>query len=590
LLKTLVPGVVVILIAVAVVALVGSGQKAPYTPGDTVEGITNELQRKVPDGFAKIPFVDVAQEAGIDFRHSHGTRSIQLPEDMGSGLAWGDYDGDGDPDLYVVNQAGPLPERKSWPSSPASNRLFRNSGDGTFVDVTAEAGVGVRDMGMAATWGDVDSDRDLDLLVTSYGSLRLFENSGDGTFVDVTKKAGLGAKGYWAGASWGDFDRDGDLDLYVCGYVNYTFDPEIQKKSTSLYASVIPASLNPSTYKPHKNVLFENDGSGRFTDVTERAGVANTKGRSLGAAFCDFDEDGWLDLYIANDISDNVLYRNMRDGTFKDSSHAAWVADYRGAMGLAITDWDSDHDLDMFVTHWIAQENALYVNLRSEQKELNKGGKKTFVNFQDDADQMGVGQIALDFIGWGTFFLDLDNDARPDLFVANGSTFQKEDDERFLIPMRPLLFWNKGPQHGFFDVGRVCGDYFSKQWVGRGAACADYDGDGDVDFAVVHNGERLALLQNQAANGNHWLGVRLRGDKTNTFGLGSKVTVICGESVQALVVGAMPSYLSQPDLTLHFGLAQRTEVERVEISWLSGKRQTLTRVKADQIMTVDEPK
>ncbi|MFQ5505545.1 MAG: FG-GAP repeat domain-containing protein, partial [Planctomycetota bacterium] len=444
LLRTLLPGVLVIIVALAWLLLFPSGKKARYTPGEAVPGITRELERRVPEGFAPVAFREVSREAGIDFTHFWGCRSIQLPEDMGSGLAWGDYDGDGDPDLYAVNQAGPLTERESWGKSPASSRLYRNDGNGTFTDVSARAGLEVRELGMAAVWADADSDGDLDLLLTHYGSMQLYRNDGDGSFTDVTREAGLEERGYWSGASFGDYDRDGDLDLYVCGYVHYTFDPADRKRTSSAYASVIPASLNPSTYKPQHNALFENDGEGHFADVTERAGVANVAGRSLGAAWCDFDEDGWLDLYVANDISDNVMYRNLGDGTFEDKSHASWVADYRGAMGMAIADWDSDHDLDMFITHWIAQENALYVNLLSEQKSLKSSGDQGFVQFQDDADQMGVGQIALDYIGWGSDFLDFDNDGRLDLFVVNGSTFQEKDRPDRLVPMRNLLFWNGG--------------------------------------------------------------------------------------------------------------------------------------------------
>lgn len=588
--RTLLPGVMVVIVAVLALVISRAGSRQQYRPGESVEGITRGLAREVPAGFAPVRFVDVAVAAGLDFRHFPGVRSTQLPEDMGSGVAWGDYDGDGDPDLYAVNQAGPLTEREAWASSPGSNRLYRNEGDGSFTDVTAEAGVGVRALGMAAVWGDVDSDGDLDLLVTNYGSLVLFENRGDGTFADITVASGLEQQGYWSGASFGDYDRDGDLDLYVCGYVQYTFDPGDRDSKSSMYANVVPASLNPSTYRPHRNLLFANDGDGRFVDVTSHAGVANLEGRSLSASWCDFDEDGWQDLYVANDISDNVMYRNRGDGTFEDVSHASWVADYRGAMGIAIADCDGDRDLDMFITHWIAQENALYLNLRSERPGLDGRAKPAFVNFVDDADRLGVGQIALDFVGWGTFFLDFDNDAHPDLFVANGSTFQAPEDPRRLLPMRPHLFWNQGTGRGFFEVGEFCGDYFKGEWVGRGAAPADYDGDGDVDIAVLNHGGQLALLQNQSSNRKHWLGIRLVGRGKNRFGVGAKVTVECGGKIQAGAVGATPSYMSQPDLNLHFGLGEAKSVDCVEVRWPGGKLQVLNSVTADQVLAIEEPR
>lgn len=588
LLRTLVPGLaIMLLVAVALLWRMRGGDE--YVPGEEVEGITSGLSRAVPEGFTPVMFREVALESGIDFQHFHGSRSVQLPEDMGSGVAWGDYDGDGDPDLFVVNEAGSLAAEADWDASPASCRLYRNEGDGSFVDVTEAAGVGLRTLGMTAVWIDHDGDRDLDLLVTGYGSMTLYQNQGDGSFLDATADAGLTQKGYWAAASFGDFDRDGDLDLYVCGYVQYSFDPKDRERATSQYESVIPATLNPSTYPPHPNLLLENDGSGKFTDVTGRAGVANEKGRSLGAIWCDFDEDGWLDLYVANDISDNVMYRNRGDGTFDDTSHASWVADYRGAMGMAVCDWDSDGDLDIFVTHWIAQENALYVNLLAERRGLEGAAPDAFCSFQDDADRMGVGQIALDFVGWGTFFFDFDNDTRPDLFVANGSTFQKDDDPSQLVPMRSQLFWNHGPQHGFYDVGEFVSRYFLEEHVGRGAACADYDGDGDQDLAVVHHGGRLALLRNDLDNGNHWLGIRLRGKGKNTHGLGATVTVTCGERVQAYAVGATPSYLSWPDTTLHFGLAENGRAEKIEIRWPDGTEQLLTDVEGDRVLTVEEP-
>ncbi len=587
LVKTLVPGAVFVLAGVLVVVFLTVGNHSSYTPGEDVEGITRDLERSIPAEFTPVRFRQVAEEAGIQFRHFHGQRSTQLPEDMGSGLAWGDYDGDGDPDLYLVNEAGALTGQDSWSSSPAGNRLYRNEGNGTFTDVTAESGLGVRELGMAAAWGDYDSDGDLDLVVTNYGSLLLFNNRGDGTFTEVGSAAGVDQQGYWAGASWGDYDRDGNLDLYVCGYVQYSYDAEDRKRTTSQYASVIPASLNPSTYQPHRNLLFQNNGDGTFADVTARAGVANEDGRSLGSSWCDFDDDGWPDLYVANDISDNVFYWNRGDGTFAEVSHAAWVADYRGAMGIAVADWDSDQDLDIFISHWIAQENALYTSLARDRKGSDVKLAAP-VNFMDDADRTGLGQIALDYIGWGTFFFDFDNDGRPDLFVTNGSTFQQERDERFLVPMKPLLFWNRGREDGFFEVGAFCGTYFQQEYVGRGAAPADYDGDGRLDMAVLHFGGKMALLKNEGQTNNHWLAVRLRSRDKNTFGVGGKVTVFHGGKARIAVVGATPSYLSQPDLTLHFGLGADAEVERLEVTWPAGQRQVLEHVEADRIITIEK--
>jgi hypothetical protein len=258
-------------------------------------------------------------------------------------------------------------------------------------------------------------------------------------------------------------------------------------------------------------------------------------------------------------------------------------------MGLAVADWDSDDDLDLFISHWIAQENALYTNLLAERRAPDAKGPIPPI-FIDDADRVGLGQIALDFIGWGAFFFDFDNDGHPDLFVSNGSTFQREDDPRLLVPMRPLLFWNEGTEKGFFDVGAFCGEFFMKERVGRGAAPADIDGDGDLDFAVVHHGDGLALLRNEGRTGNHWLAVRLKGRGKNTFGVGARVVLVRGGKSQAAMIGATPSYLSQPDLAIHFGMGKDAEAERLEVRWPSGKEQVLTAVKADRVVSIEEPK
>ena len=312
-----------------------------YTPGEAVEGITSELVRKIPPGYQPVRFTDVTRKAGINFTHFHGVRSTQLPEDMGSGAAWGDYDGDGWLDLYLCDIAAPLtatPEQVA--ASPGGNRLYRSRGNGTFEDVTEASGVGFKGVSMGVAWADYDNDGHLDLIVTSYDRLILYYNRGDGTFEDVTRAARLDKfRGFWAGASWADYDRDGQLDIYICGYVQYAFKPEFAGSASRQFTATVPFMLNPSSYEPQRNLLLRNNGDGTFTDVTKRAGVENLSGRSLSAAWADYDGDGWPDLYVANDISDNVMYLNLRNGRFADVSHAAWVADYRGAMGLGIADW-----------------------------------------------------------------------------------------------------------------------------------------------------------------------------------------------------------------------------------------------------------
>jgi Flp pilus assembly protein TadD len=578
-------GVLVTLAAATV--LLWRRDPGTYTPGEGLasdDAITKGLARDAPPDLPRVRFEEAAASAGIRFRHFSGRRSTQLPEDMGSGAAWGDYDGDGDPDLYLVNADGPLDATESErAASPAAGALFRNDGDGRFTDVTAEAGVGTRGCGMGAAWGDFDDDGDLDLAVTRFGTIVLYRNDG-GRFADVSKASGVGSfEGFWAGASWADADRDGDLDLYVAGYVRYRRDASSAGRVSTQYKAQVPFTLNPSSYPPERNLLFRNEG-GRFREIGARAGVDNPTGRSLSAAWADFDADGWPDLYVANDVSDNALFHNRGDGTFEDWSHSAWVADPRGAMGLAIGDWNGDGDRDIFITHWIAQENALF-----DSQERGAGGAPGGHRFLDVADQVGLGQIALDFVGWGTTFLDYDNDGRPDLFVANGSTFQREDDPSRLVPMRNQLFWNAGADRGFFEAGASGGEAFAVENVGRGAAVADYDGDGDEDVVVTVNGGAARLLRNEGGSAQGWMRVVLRSEPrrlaggsaktgrgaftTPTFANGAVVTVVAGGSMQTQEIGSQPSYLSQmPAGEAHFGLGAARAVERLEIAWPDGRK------------------
>jgi hypothetical protein len=579
-------GLAVVLAASAAVLLARHGSRETYSPGGTVEGITATLDRDLPSDYPRVQFKDVTTEAGIRIRHFDGARSTQLPEDMGSGAAWGDYDNDGRLDLFIANIAGALtrsPEELA--GSPAGSRLYHNESDGTFDDVTEDAGLSERGAAMAAAWGDADGDGFLDLVVTRYGGLRLYRNNRDGTLSDVTQAAGLsGFEGFWTGASWADYDKDGDLDLYVCGYVQYRYRPEDAARSTLQYQATVPYTLNPSSYAPERNLLFRNEAPLRFREVAKAAGVDNPQGRSLSAAWCDFDEDGWLDLYVANDVSDNVLYRNLGNGRFADVSHAAWVADYRGAMGLAIADWDGDEDQDIFVTHWIAQENALYSNLkRAFDAPPAPPGE---LRFMDVADMVGLGQIALDYIGWGTSFVDYDNDGRPDLFVVNGSTFQDPADPSRLAPMRNLLFWNAGKERGFFEVGTGSGEVFSRAAVGRGAAFADYDADGDLDVLVVNHGGPALLLRNEGGHRNNWLSVRALMRKGNRFGLGARVQIEAGGQRQTIQIGSQPSYLSQNPYEAHFGLGQAERVDRLVVVFPDGSRVERTGVPVNQRLTV----
>lgn len=579
-------GVFIFVAVVSIVIWFVSKPDPIYRPGEKIEGLTNELSRSIPDDYPRVLFTDVAKEAGIIYKHFSGRRSFQLPEDMGSGAAWGDYDNDGWLDLYVANEVGPLTlTDKEIRESPAHNVLYRNNGDGTFEEVSGQAGVDFRGWSMAPTWVDYDNDGWLDLFISCYGENVFYHNNGDGTFTDKTMETGLGGKrGFWTGASWSDFNRDGFLDLYVCGYVQYSY-PDAQK-STLQYAVEVPASINPSSFKPERNLLYRNNGDGSFTEIAEKAGVENINGRSLSAAWCDFDEDGWPDLYVANDVSDNVLFMNLGNETFKEISHSAFVADYRGAMGIAVGDWDGDGDMDMFITHWIAQENALYSGMRSQYAALNISGNTT--KFMDEADRYGLGEIALDYIGFGTSFFDYDNDGWLDLFIANGSTFQQKRKPWLLIPMVDQLFWNRGKDEGFYDVSIVSGEAFESEFVGRGAAFGDYDNDGDVDIFITNNNGPGILLRNEGGNQNQWLQVNLEGVQSNRQALGVKLRLVTRDRAQLRQVGAQSSYLSQNSLIEHFGLGVELSVDTLEIIWPSGVRQVLHNIKTNQTIHVIE--
>jgi len=568
----------------------------PYSPGserESGEEITRVRARPGAAAGPPIAFVDAAAEAGLVFRHFDGRRSTQLPEDMGSGAAWGDFDGDGDADLFLVNESGPLTlSPAAIAASATRGRLFRNDG-GVFVDVTGAAGIAATGCGMGAAWGDFDGDRDLDLVVTRFGTSLLYRNDGEGRFTDVSATSGVGGpRGFWTGAAWADYDRDGDLDLYVCGYVQYRSDGVAAGSRTPQYKTLVPSTLNPSSYPPERNLLFRNE-RGRFDEVARAAGVDNPTGRSLSATWADFDGDLLPDLYVANDVSDNALFHNRGDGTFADISHPAWVADPRGAMGLAVGDWNNDGDADIFITHWLAQENALYDNQRGTMAATPEAP----LHFVDRADDLGLGQIALDFVGWGTEFFDYDNDGRLDLLAVNGSTFPLEGEPTLLTPMRNQLFWNAGPDEGFLEVGAGSGPAFAIENVARGAATADYDDDGDLDAVVVVNRGEVRLLRNDGGNKAHRLRVVLRGPaekgprppRTTTNATGALVRAEAGGVVQVREVGGASSYLSQsPPGEVWFGLGEATQVDRLEVVWPDGRREEFHDLPVPATATITE--
>jgi tetratricopeptide (TPR) repeat protein len=584
-----------------------------YTPGEASKDITSVLERSTPavvpariyptnkipaartvdalaDPGASLPagapeprFSDVTKAAGLaSFRQFQGPRTSQLPEDMGSGVAWGDFDNDGLDDLFVVSGGGSLelPDSQLAPSV-----LYRNLGDGRFEKVNGFPELRIR--GMGAAWGDFDNDGRLDLVVSSYDRLYLFHNNGDGTFTDLTRKAGLDRyRGFWAGVSWGDYNRDGYLDLYVCGYVKYSGAGQNAGSSSSQFGLEVPFTLNPASFEAERNLLFRNNGNGSFTEVAKELGVDNPDGRSLSALWHDFDGDGWPDLYVANDISENKLFLN-RKAKFVDGGRSAWVEEYRGSMGLAAADFDRDGDDDLFISHWIAQGYALYQSLLSEQKGMANASE---LHFTDVAANMGIGQPSLQRIGWGTSFVDFDSDGWPDLIVANGSTFeQKESSPRSLVSMPSFLFWNE--QGNFFHDLAPWNRSLSQPHVSRGLAVADYNNDGAMDVAIVDHGDGVRLLRNDIPQGN-WTEFRLHSRVPTTgaaLGFGDGATVIgwVGGVPLRRTVGSS-SYLSQDSHRIHIGLGPATQVDRLEVRWLRGKRENWANLTANQIWDITQ--
>lgn len=565
--------------AVLAFTLASCSRKAP--PEQQAQ-VFDSQARNLAGAGPQIVFSDVTRQAGIDFVHSRGQRTHQLPEDMGSGAAWGDYDNDGFPDLYLVNQPGPWGE-PAGPDAPTSH-LYHNNRDGTFTDVTAQAGVANRGgYGMGAAWGDYDNDGFLDLYVTNYGRSVLYHNNGNGTFTDVTDRAGVANNLWGMTPLWFDYDNDGYLDLYVPNYVNYNLRGVPVGATAAQYGVNVPFTLNPASFKPAPNRLYHNNHNGTFTDVAHKLGVDDANGRSLVAAFTDFSLQGNPDLYVGNDISDNRLYYNLGHGRFVDISAASWTEENRGTMGIALGDFDGDGDNDMFLTHWVSQGDALYQNLWAEQQHKGK------IHLQDAADLYGVGSISMPVVGWGTFFFDFDNDGKLDLFVVNGSTLEDKADTTKLIPEAPFLFWSKG-ETGFYDLGKsgAAGSALQQPRVARGAAYADFDGDGDLDVIITTNHGPPLLLRNDGGNRNHWLAVHLIGMKSNREGLGAKLTLTSGGNRAYREYGVGTSYLSQSVPDSWFGLGQSDRVDSLAIIWPSGTHQEFSNLPINRTLIITE--
>ena len=530
-------------------------------------------------------FVESAAAAGLDFTHVNGaTGQFYMPEVMGSGVALFDYDNDGDLDVFLV-QGGPLgtagaqtPARAAAPAS----RLFRNdlivaaSGAPTlrFTDVTARAGVGLHAYGMGAATGDYDNDGDLDLFVTSFGPDTLYRNNSDGTFSDVTKEAGVSDPLWSTSAAFLDFDRDGDLDLFAANYLDFT------TADNKVCHDPVGARdyCSPRAFRPVPDRLYRNDGQGRFADVSEAAGISTADGNGLGVAVGDYNGDGWLDLYVANDATANQLWINRRDGTFADEGLLSGSAlnaagNPEGSMGVASGDVDADGDEDLFVTNIIGETFVLYVN----------DGKGAF---EDARVRAGLARPTAAFTGFGTEWFDYDNDGWLDLLVANGAVNTIEQQRGQPVPyrMKNQLFHNTG-RGQFEETSAAGGPAFARAEVSRGAAFGDIDNDGDTDVVVTNNNGPVRLLINQTDARHHWLQVRLQQDAGQRFAFGARVGIErAGKPTLWRRVKTDGSYLSASDLRVHVGLGSSTAIDAVVVEWPDGVRERWTSIGPDRLV------
>ena len=525
-----------------------------------------------------VQFRDVTQQAGIHFVHNHGAFGKKfLPETMGPGVAFIDYDNDGWPDIFLVNGM-------DWPGhvlKHSTPKLYHNNHDGTFTDVTHKAGLDVEMFGMGVAVGDYDNDGYDDLFVTAYGQSRLFHNNGNGTFTDVTQKAGLlGPKEFSTSAAWVDYDKDGQLDLVVGNYVQWTPD-------TDLYCTLDGKSKSyctPESYKGTSVRLWHNRGNGTFEEVTQKAGLGDPTSKTLGIAVLDYDNDGWPDLLFSNDTQPNKLYRNNGNGTFTEKAVVAGIAFSedgvaRAGMGVDAADYDHSGFPSLLITNFANQMLSLYHN----------EGKGLFV---DEAPRSEIGRASLLTLGFGCFFFDYDLDGWPDVLVANGhidADIQRvQANVKYAMP--PHLFRNIG-KGKFEEVTKSLGQAFATPRVGRGAAYADFNNDGRLDLLLSTNGGPVYLFRNEvqgAAASNRSLRIKLTGTKSNRDGIGATVRLSAGGETQTQMLRSGSSYLSASELVLTFGLAHYDKADTVEIRWPSGQIDRLSNVNTGQTVTVTE--
>ncbi|MGA2888837.1 MAG: CRTAC1 family protein [Terracidiphilus sp.] len=552
----------------------GTAQPTPAVPAPA-----NRAQLAAPRPSGPIIFTDVTEQAGIHFKHNSGAFGAKyLPETMGSGVCVIDYDNDGWPDIFFVNSMD-WPGHVKGKSYPA---LYHNNHDGTFTDVTRQAGLDIEMYGMGCAVGDFDNDGYDDIYVTAIGGSHLFRNLQNGKFADVTAKAGLADSGFPSGAVWFDYDNDGKLDLFVAHYVDWSQRSDQFCSLDGKHKSY----CTPEVYRGQSARLFHNLDNGRFEDVTKRAGLYDPNGKSLGVALLDYDNDGWIDLFVSNDTAANKLYHNNRNGTFSESGFTAGVAfsdagRARAGMGTDAGDYDGSGRQSLVIGNFTDESIALYHNDGSGL-------------FTDQSVNAGITLPSAQSLTFGCFFFDYDLDGRLDIFAANGHV---ADDISVMRPNLhyaepPLLFHNLGLGK-FQDVTADVGPALRRLIVARGAAYADIDNDGDLDLVVTTNNGPAYLFRNDNGNRNDMLRLKLVGTKSNRDAIGAKVTLTAAGGIrQHAMVKSGSSYLSQSELPLTFGLGKPGTVDElnIEIAWPSGSKETLSHITPDQFLVVEEGK
>jgi len=511
-------------------------------------------------------FADVTAQAGIHFQHNSGAYGGKLlPETLGSGCAFLDYDADGWPDILLVNSM-------DWPGHKRQRstlKLYRNNRDGTFTDVTKAAGLDIELYGMGVAVADYDNDGFPDIFISCVGQSRLFHNTGKGSFIDVTQKAGLlNKQGFSTSAVWFDYDRDGLLDLFVCNYVRWAADHDVFCSLDGKNKSY----CTPEAYRGDTCWLFHNRGDGTFEDVTSTSGIFDTSSKSLGVAMLDFDQDGWPDLLVANDTQPNKLYRNLRNGKFKDVGVEMGLAfsdegKARAGMGVDCADFDNSGKPGIVITNFDNEMLGLY---RSNGK-----------SFDDVAMQAGLGSASRNTLGFGCVFFDADLDGRLDLAVANGHIDDTVRNIRGNVgyAQSPQLFLNQGNAK-FLEVAGQLGGGFAQSKVGRGLAVADFDRDGDLDLLLTTNNGPAYLYRNDQLAGNRSIRLRLVGTKSNRDAIGASVRLYSNGQVQSRLVRSGSSYLSQSELPLTFGVGKQDRIEKITIDWPSGKTEEYPKLKS----------